>query len=129
MDRIFTCLLCPNGCEIEVRYEDRRIHEISGALCSKGDQYVRQELLDPRRSIASSILVKNGHLPLVSVRLSRAVSKNMIFPIMAEIRKQQVEAPVALGQVLIRQVLGLDCDVVATKNVYRNSTSDQQKRG
>lgn len=129
MNRTFTCLLCPNGCEIIVDYKDRQILEITGALCSKGNAYVKQELLDPQRNIASSVLVSHGHLPLVSVRLSRAVPKDLIFPIMAEIRKQRIEAPVALGQVLIRNVLGLDCDVVATKHVIKITNSDQQKIG
>ena len=38
--RVFTCILCPNGCEIEVCHEDGRVLETEGNKCKKGQQYV-----------------------------------------------------------------------------------------
>lgn len=65
------------------------------------------------------MLVKGGELPLVSVRLTRPILKNRIFDAMAEIRKVTVEAPVEAGTVVIRGILGLDSDVIVTKNVNK----------
>ena len=82
MTRTFTCIVCPNGCEITAEYEGARVGAITGATCPKGEDYVRQELTDPRRTIATSVPVDGGELPLVSVRLNRPVPKKDIFRVM-----------------------------------------------
>lgn len=115
--RAFTCILCPNGCEIEVCHENGRILEIKGNKCPKGQQYVEQELTDPRRTIASSVRIKGSFLPLCSVRLTKPVPKQSIFSVMEEINKTELKAPVHIGEIVIRNVCGLDCDVVVTKNM------------
>jgi CxxC motif-containing protein len=123
--RTFTCVLCPSGCEIQAEFEGKQIASIEGALCRKGKAYVKQEIVDPRRNIASSVQVENGTLPLVSVRLTAPVPKGQIFAVMDEIRKIRVQAPVPLGQVIIENVLGLDCDVIATRHVGTNHAHSQ----
>lgn len=113
----YTCIICPNGCEISAQIEDDKIQSLQGALCKRGEEYVRQELTAPMRNIASSVLVKNGELPLVSVRLTHPIPKDRIFDAMREIKKIQLEAPVNAGQVVIHNLLNLDTDVIATKRV------------
>ena len=113
----YTCIICPNGCEIKVKFENGKIMEFQGASCKRGQKYVEQELTDPQRNIASSILLENGELPLVSVRLSRPVPKDKIFDVMVVIKKVHLQAPVSIGQVAIANVLGLGSDVIVTKNV------------
>ena len=124
MHRVFTCILCPNGCEIEAeieeigaKAEDGVIASIQGNLCDKGRVYVEQEVFRPKRNIASSVLVDGGELPLVSVRLTAPIPKERIFDVMAEIRKQRLAAPVQRGQVVIQDVMGLGSDVITTKHV------------
>lgn len=118
MLREFTCIICPNGCDIEVELEkDGTILSISGEGCMGGVNYVKQELSDPHRTIASLVPVKGGELPLVSVRLNRPVPKNRIFDVMAEIRKASLSAPVKSGDIVIRNILGLGSDVIATKDI------------
>lgn len=117
MKRVLTCVVCPNGCEIEAEYEGREVHAISGNLCPKGRDYVTQELVDPRRTIASSVRVTGGDQPLASVRLTAPIPKARIFDAMAEINAITLTAPVAIGDVVIANLLGLGCDVIATRHV------------
>lgn len=93
------------------------IRQITGNACPKGEQYVRQEIENPMRNIATSILVDGGDLPLASVRLSGPVPKGRIFDVMKEIRQVRKAAPVTQGQVVIPDVLGLGVDVIVTKTV------------
>lgn len=117
MKRRFTCIVCPNGCEITAEYDGARILNVTGAVCSRGEDYVRQELTDPRRNIATSVAVIGGELPLVSVRLDAPVPKTEIFNVMAQINTLTVKAPVHIGQVLLENVCGLGSNVIVTKNV------------
>ena len=122
MLREFTCIICPNGCEITAEINEkadgtREIVSIEGAACPKGEAYVKQELTDPQRNIATSVLVEGAVLPLVSVRLTSPIPKARIFDAMAEIRKCRVTAPVHAGTVLIHNLLGYETDVIVTKEI------------
>ena len=119
MKRTFTCIVCPNGCEVEAEYEGTTVLSVTGNLCPKGKTYVTQELVDPRRTIATSMRVDGGELPLASVRLTRPIPKDRIFDVMAEINRHSLTAPVAIGDVAVPDILGLGSDVIVTKNVAR----------
>ncbi|MCI8453023.1 MAG: DUF1667 domain-containing protein [Lachnospiraceae bacterium] len=119
MIREFTCIVCPNGCGITAEVENGELLSLTGAICKRGEAYVRQELTDPRRTISSSVAVRNGELPLASVRLDTAVPKDRIFDVMQEIGTVRLEAPVYIGDVAIENVLGLGSNVIVTKNVER----------
>lgn len=116
---MLTCILCPNGCEIEATLENGAIASVEGTLCDKGRGYAEQEILHPMRNIASSVLVTGGELPLVSVRLTAPIPKERIFDVMGEIRKQRLAAPVHRGQVVIHDVLDLGSDVITTNSVEK----------
>ena len=119
MTRTFTCIICPNGCEITAEYEGADVQTIEGATCPKGADYVRQELTDPRRNIATSVPVEGGELPLVSVRLDRPIPKKDIFAVMDAINGVRLQAPTFIGQVALADVCGLGANVIVTKPVAR----------
>ncbi|OYT41479.1 MAG: molybdopterin oxidoreductase [Candidatus Altiarchaeales archaeon ex4484_43] len=123
MKKKFICIVCPNGCEIEVRYSEGEIEKISGNLCERGLDYVKRELFSPERSITSSVEVRNGLLPLVSVKTSKPIPKERIFALMDEIANIEVEAPVRIGDVIVKDVLGTGADIIATKNVDKRVQS------
>lgn len=86
MKKIYTCIICPNGCDIEVDICNNKIENIKGSKCKKGKEYVYQEVFTPKRNISSSIKIEDGNLPLVSVRLSKPIPKEMIFDVMELIK-------------------------------------------
>jgi CxxC motif-containing protein len=115
VDRL-TCILCPVGCELEVRRAERGL-DVQGHQCEKGIGFATEEVLYPKRNLATSVPVRGSETRLVSVRLSDRVPREMIFPILREIAKLRPEAPVRRGQVLIAGVLGTGADVIATRTV------------
>ena len=117
MRKIFTCIICPNGCEIEVELENDKISKIEGASCKKGKEYVNQELTNPQRNIATSVKVIDGDLEIVSVRLDNSIPKDKIFDVMDEIKKIKVNAPVKIGDVIKENILNLNVNLIATKNI------------
>ena len=84
MNRTMTCILCPNGCEMNLEYEEKELISVSGNRCPKGAGYAEQEIKNPMRSIASSVLVEGGDLPLCSVRLSAPIPRERIPEVMTE---------------------------------------------
>ena len=117
MLREFTCIMCPQGCDISVELEGATITSITGNKCAKGEAYVTQEIENPMRNIATSVLVDGGDLPVASVRLTDVIPQDRIFDVMAEIRTVELSAPVHEGDIAIHDVLGLGVDVIVTKDV------------
>ncbi len=117
----FTCIICPRGCVIEADlssvFEDDMVAE--GMGCRRGIEYVRQEVLNPQRTIATSVKVLNGSMPLVSVRVTKPVPKARIADVMDELRGVTLRAPVEAGQLVVRDVADTGSDVIATRRVPR----------
>jgi CxxC motif-containing protein len=120
MLREFTCIICPNGCDIEAAIDGTSVISLEGALCQRGRDYVQQELVNPQRTFSTSVLVEGGVIPLASVRLTRAIPRERIFDVMEEIKKIKLKAPVKMNQVILKNVLNLNSDVIVTKNVDKN---------
>ena len=118
MLREYTCIVCPNGCALTVSDGENAL-TVTGALCPRGRDYAIAETENPCRNIASSVRVTGGELPLASVRLTAPIPRARIMDAMAQIRRVRLAAPVRVGQVAIRNLLGLGVDVVATKGVDR----------
>jgi len=116
IDRL-TCVLCPVGCELEVSRDGSSDVQVTGNQCDKGIPFAVEEVLHPKRNLATSVPVRGTAATMVSVRLSGPVPREMIFPILAEVAKLRPEAPVRRGQVLIADVLGTGVDVIATRTV------------
>lgn len=121
MVREFTCIICPQGCEITTEIDGNKIQSSTGNNCPRGLDYVTQELTSPMRNIATSVLLVNGEIELASVRLTKPIPKSKIFDVMEEIKKVRLYTPVFIGQVVIADVLGLGSDVIVTKNVKKKS--------
>ena len=126
MMKSFTCVICPNGCRLEVEVEIDSIISVSGNLCPRGEEYAKEEVSDPKRTIASSVLVDGGEMEIVSVRLDRPVSKSLIFPIMDVIRAIRVSAPVHIGDVIVHDILSTGADLIATRNVEAMSSFESE---
>jgi CxxC motif-containing protein len=111
------CITCPVGCELTVTHEGREVLEVEGNQCKLGIEYAEQEISDPRRMIITTVRVKGGFHPLVPVRSAKSVPKEKIFPILKELRKVELEAPVEIHQVVLENALDTGVDVVTSRSL------------
>ncbi len=118
-EKRITCIVCPIGCKILVKIDGKHFELVDGNKCKRGIDYAISEALDPRRMLTSSVLVKNGEWPLVSVKSSKPVPKNKIVSVLNEIKKASVNAPVKSGQVVLNNVADTKIDIVATKSIKK----------
>lgn len=116
-EKEITCIVCPIGCKILVKTDGSKFKLIDGNKCASGVEYARSEALDPRRMLTSSVLVKGGAWPLVSVRTTEPVPKDILFEVLKEIKKVSVNAPVNFGEVLVKNVVGSNINIISTKTV------------
>jgi CxxC motif-containing protein len=112
----FTCVICPLGCRLKVQVKNGEIVSIKGNQCPRGIIYARNEIR-PKRTLMSVLKVVGGDWPVVSVKTSEPIPKEMIPEAMNALSKVVVRAPVTVGEKIVEDFLGLKINVVATRNV------------
>ncbi len=111
----YTCIVCPQGCEIEVVVSGNEIKEIKGFKCIRGKQYVTEEVLAPKRTLITVLPCKNGDYPTVSVKTSKPIPKEKIFEVLEYLSKIVLEAPIDIGDIVVKNILDSGVDIVATR--------------
>ena len=115
-----SAIRCPIGCAITVTQDDDgKVTDITGNSCPNGYKYAANEVTNPTRIVTTTVRVKGGTLPVVSVKTKGDVPKGKMFECVKAINKMEVSAPVAIGDVIVHDVAGTGVDVVATKNVAK----------
>ncbi len=116
----FICINCPVGCPLELDHEGDRIIEVEGYECDRGAKYAEQEFTDPRRALATTVIIHGARWARLPVKASGHVPKDRIMEAARECHGIEVDAPVAVGQVLLQGLLGQEgLDVVATRSMER----------
>ncbi len=119
--RNLVCIVCPVGCRLEATVEamedELHVKEVSGADCKRGRDYAERECSHPTRTLTSTMRVMCGKRKLVPVKTSKPIPKDMLFACMIEINRTVVNAPIAVGQVLIKNILNTGADIVATYEI------------
>jgi CxxC motif-containing protein len=114
MIKKMVCIECPNGCVLEADMSLKPIG-ITGNLCPKGIKYAISEIENPQRVLTSSVLTEGLALKIVPVRTDRPIPKKDLFRAMEEIKKIRLIKPVAVGDIIIEDLLGLAVKLVATR--------------
>ena len=115
--RELICINCPLGCALTVTMEQGKVVKVEGNTCPKGKSYGEKEVTNPTRIVTSSVKVLGGNIPVVSVKTASDIPKEKIGACMAALKTVAVKAPVAIGDVILKDICGTGADVVATRNV------------
>lgn len=119
MNKEMICIGCPLGCHLNVEYMQKTIRSVKGNRCNIGLEYAEKEIYNPERTLTTTVKIKNGHLPLVSVRTGKPLPKNRIFDVMNLLANIELEAPIRIGENIIKNLFDTNVNLVATKNVLK----------
>lgn len=123
------CIVCPVGCHMEVvkdgTSEDG--YEVSGNQCLRGKVYGIKEMSNPTRVLTTTVKIRDGKLPRLPVATKGAIPKGLMMDAMKTINKVEVQAPVKVGKVVIKNLLNTGVNVVATRSMEADSKSKSQK--
>ncbi|MFQ3547936.1 MAG: DUF1667 domain-containing protein [Termitinemataceae bacterium] len=132
-----TCIVCPIGCSLQVDDSVPENISVSGNKCPRGAAYAVEEITAPKRVVTATCrlgptgacsdretsdpvlqrirrhgLCDPRRLP---VKTTAPCPKEMIPTLLKDIYALQVQAPVARGQVLIKNWKNVGIDVVAVR--------------
>lgn len=115
MNRSMTCVECPLGCSLSVDIENCKAVRIIGNKCPKGEAYAISEVEDPRRIFTCTVLCSGLELKMLPTRTNHPIPKSRIIEAAQEARKIRVTHPVSMGEVIVKNFLGLPADLIATR--------------
>jgi CxxC motif-containing protein len=119
------CITCPKGCTLEVTHEGQTVLRVKPG-CKRGHDYVKRELVDPRRMVATTVRVRGGIHPLLPVATAAPFPKPRIFELMNALRRIELQAPVAVGQPVLRDALGTGIDILASRDMPEGIRSPEE---
>lgn len=106
------CITCPKGCVTKVWKENGDI-KIEGRICKKGKDYIKQEYIEPKRVLTSTVVVEHSTLKRLPVRTREAIPKKKLFMAMDRLSRIRVKPPLKIGDVIISNLLDTGVDVIA----------------
>ena len=110
-----TCIICPRGCHLVVDDE----LNVTGNTCPRGAVYAKNELTHPTRTLTSTVRIESSIESMLPVKSDNPLPKEKIFDAMELINKTTVKAPIKIGDIIIKNIFGLEVNIVATKDILR----------
>ena len=115
--QVITCIICPIGCKAKVTTENGKITKIEDLECPRGEEYVTRELEAPIRDFFTTIRIKGSRIPVLPVRSTQPIPKEKMLDCALELADVVIDAPVEAGDIIVKNPLGLDVDIVATRDM------------
>ncbi len=114
----YLCIGCPLGCRLEVEEDESgEIVEVRGFACRKGKVFAEREHTDPRRMVTTTVDVSGGLWARLPVRTREEILKDQVWDVVRLLRTIEVPAPVAMGDVIVPNILGSGVDIVASRDM------------
>jgi len=114
MKRDMICIICPRGCSLSAEITAEGVN-VTGNACPKGKEYAINECTNPVRTVTATVRVSNRHNTMASVKTATPVAKDQMMAVMQTLRQTQIQAPVHIGDVVLKDVCG--SDIVITKEI------------
>jgi CxxC motif-containing protein len=119
----FTCVICPLGCEIDVELQGGNVVSMEGNKCQKGKEFVLQELEEPMRILTTTVPIKGAKWAMLPVRTDKAIPKRLLFKVIEQLADIELQAPVKMYDVILKNTAGTGANIVATRNMARTATT------
>ena len=118
--REMICIVCPRGCHLTI---DDNL-QVSGHMCKRGEIYALEEMKNPTRMLTSTVAVYGSFISRLPVVTSSPIPKTKINDVIEAIKKVKVYAPIAVRDIIIKDVCGLGVDIVATRTLQKENKEE-----
>ena len=113
------CIVCPKGCRITLIPDEtlQDGYKVIGNGCNRGIGYGIKELTSPTRVLTSTVKIKGAIMKRLPVRTKGDIPKSKVFECMELLNDIEVYAPIKVGDVIVKNILGTGVDLTALKSM------------
>lgn len=122
----YLCIGCPLGCRLEVDAEpgEQSVVEVRGFTCRRGREYALQEHTAPRRIVTTTVAMTGARWARLPVRSSAPAPKDKVLAICNMPQDVRVSTPVAMGDIIVGNILDSGVDIIASCDMAALLTGD-----
>lgn len=119
----FNCTTCPSECLLTVEVERDadgavlEVRSVTGNSCPRGDRFAHQELTCPMRVLTTTVAVSGSDEVLLPVRTAETIPLALHAQAMDLIRGLVIEAPIRMGDVVLKNLLNTNIDLIASMDI------------
>ena len=120
MEKELICIVCPKGCPLRVKTAVEAVvsvSDVTGHQCKRGSVYAVNECANPVRTLTTTVKISGSRQKLVPVKSSRLLPKGLLFDCMSVINSMMAKAPLKVGDIIIKNILGTGIDIISTANI------------
>jgi CxxC motif-containing protein len=118
--RELLCIVCPNGCTLQVEEGEGGI-KVSGNKCARGVDFAKAEITNPVRTVTTTVRTAFSAAPVVPVRTDGEIPKGKIRELIGFLASLTVREPLGIGTPVVKNVLDLGVDVILTSNILKEA--------
>ena len=119
IEKELVCVNCPMGCRVTVQLEGDQVLSVRGHSCPRGKAYAEKECVRPERILTSTVKITGSTHPVLPVITDKEIPLDMVMQAMETVRSVTVKAPIQMGDVIIRDLLGTGADLVASRSMAK----------
>jgi len=109
------CIVCPLGCRVRLTLDNKgNIVEATGNECKKGKEYAESECKNPVRVLTGTVLTEGSKYRTLAIRTNKPIPKAKLIEVYRSLAGVKAKPPVKVGQAIVRNVLKVGADIVAT---------------
>lgn len=112
------CIVCPIGCHLNISSADGS-NTVQGNKCERGKKYAIDELTNPLRTVTSTVKINDADISRLPVKTEKPFPKGKIFELMNVLKDIEIQSPVTIRQIILKNVLFTNIDIVATKTINK----------
>ncbi|MCR5263257.1 MAG: DUF1667 domain-containing protein [Clostridiales bacterium] len=122
MEHVFTCTVCPFGCELHVTSDGSGKLTVTGNACPRGARYGTAEVTNPVRTLTSTVRIDgvselHPNLALLPVKTDKPIPKAKLMEGMKLIKTLSVRPPMAGGTVIFKDFIEPGVNLVSGRDI------------
>ncbi len=90
------------------------VMDVAGHSCPKGIEFAEREWYHPVRILTTTVRTDDDKLRRIPVRTTSDIPKDKLMEAMVALDAVVVTLPIAIGTVIVKNLLNLGTDVIAT---------------
>ena len=120
MKKTMTCIVCPNGCQLTI---DLETLAVTGNRCNKGEAFAKEEITAPKRCVSSLVKSTLPEYPVVPVRTSGSIPKELIMPLMKVLKTITIDSYLPSGSVVLKNFENSGADIITTVTMKKGGVN------
>jgi CxxC motif-containing protein len=111
-----TCIECPQGCLLKWNRQGQELI-ITGHSCPQGQEYAVKEVLNPRRTLTSTVSTAFADFPRLPVRTAGEIPLKDIFVAMETINSLCIDRRLKPGDIVLPDLINSGVSLIATADM------------